>query len=276
MRSDNEGPADADNAAGDRVTRDPAPAVTRAIAIMGLLAESEGRAISLSEMARTLGIAKSSCANLCQALEDGEMIRRTSDGFSLGRRTAELGGAYALQFNQVREFFGLISSSPTLRGEVVQIAMLDQTDALYLARHEGRAPYRFGTPLGSRLPAVFSAAGNALLMSLSDDEVESLLGPILPLRSGVDGLELTLEEVQRELLQARERGYALDEGHSTVGVIGVAVPLPAWSPGDPPLALGTAIPADQADPVRIAAIGTALREVAARLENPWRARTARD
>ncbi|PQZ96959.1 transcriptional regulator [Arthrobacter sp. MYb211] len=267
---------EAESEAAERATRDPAPAVSRALGILGLLAESDGRALSLSELARTLGIAKSSCANLCQALEDGDMIRRTSEGFGLGRRTAELGGAYSLQFNQVREFFGLISSSPTLRGEVVQIAMLDGADALYLARHEGRAPYRFGTPLGSRLPAVFSAAGNALLLSLDALELEQLLAPVLPLRSGVDGLELNLDELQGRLEVARQRGYAVDEGHSTVGVLGVAVPLPAWSPGDPPLALGAAIPSDQADQVRIAAIGTALREVAARLENPWRARTARD
>jgi len=266
---------DVTDRSGERATRDPAPAVTRAIAILSLLAEADGRSLSLSELARTLGIAKSSCANLCQALEDGEMIRRTSDGFALGRRNAELGGAFSVQFNQVREFFDLISSSPTLRGELVQIAMLDGSDSLYLARHEGRNPYRFGAPLGSRLSAAFSAAGNALLMNLDKDQVTGLMGKVLPMRSGVDGLELTLEDLHQRLELARERGFAVDEGHSTSGVTGVAVPLAAWSPGDPPLALGTALPVDQADPIRVAATGTALREVAARLENPWRKRAAR-
>jgi len=260
---------------GERPSRDPAPAVTRALAILGLLAEAEGRSLSLSELARTLGIAKSSCANLCQALEDGEMIRRTSEGFGLGRRNAELGGAYSVQFNQVREFFGLISSSPTLRGELVQIAMLDGAEALYLARHEGRMPYRFGAPLGSRLPAVMSAAGNALLLSLDEEQLAQIIEKELPRRSSVDGHELSGEELRERLALARERGFALDDGRSTSGVMGVAVPLSAWSPGDPPLALGTALPMDQADPLRIAAVGTALREVAARLENPWRQRATR-
>ncbi|GHC98828.1 IclR family transcriptional regulator [Zhihengliuella salsuginis] len=261
-------------ATSTRTARDPAPAVTRALGIMTLLADAEGKPLPLSEISRGLGLAKSSCANLCQALEDGGMIRRVTEGFALGRRTAELGGAFAVQFNQVREFFGLVAASPTLHSEVVQIAMLDGADALYLARHEGRAPYRFGTPLGSRLPAVFTAAGNALLCGLGDEELEGLLGDRLPASSGVDGLALTLPALRDRLQEARERGYAVDEGHSIVGLRGVAVPLPAWAPGDPPLAMGAAIPSDQADPARIAAIGTALREVAARLENPWRARTA--
>lgn len=254
--------------------RDPSPAVTRALGILTLLAEAEGKPLGLSEISRGLGLAKSSAANLCQALENGGMIRRVTEGFALGRRTAELGGAFAVQFNQVREFFGLVAASPTLHTEVVQIAMLDGADALYLARHEGRSPYRFGTPLGSRLPAVFTAAGNALLCSLPDEELEALLCPRLPVDSGADGMKMTMPILRERLREARDRGYAVDEGHSLVGLCGVAVPLPAWAPGDPPLAMGAAIPADQADPLRIAAVGTALQEVAARLENPWKARAA--
>ncbi|KXO98666.1 IclR family transcriptional regulator [Tsukamurella pseudospumae] len=251
-------------------TRAPAPAVTRALGILTLLAESDAPAMSLSELARGLGIAKSSCTNLCQALEDGDMIRRVTGGFALGRRTAEIGGAYALQFNQVREFFPVIAASPTLHRELVQIAMLDGAHTLYLARHEGRAPYRFGTPLGSRLPAVFTATGHALLAALPDEELDAILGSAVPARSAADGSEVTEADVRAELEQVRTRGFAVDRGHGTLGVTGIAVALPAWTPGDPPLGLGAAMPADQADDLRIATVGTALVEAAARLSNPWR------
>lgn len=261
--------ADTEDGRGDG-TRSPAPAVTRAVGILTLLAEAEGSAMTLSELARGLGIAKSSCTNLCQALEDGDMIRRVPDGYALGRRTAEIGGAYALQFNQVKEFFPLIAASPTLHRELVQVAMLDGADTLYLARHEGRAPYRFGTPLGSRLPAVFTASGNALLATLPEDELAPLLATALPARSTVDGTEMTEPRLRADLERVRERGYAVDPGRGTVGVVGIAVALPAWTPGDPALGLGAAIPADQTDEVRIATVATALVEVAARLSNPWR------
>lgn len=254
--------------------RAPAPAVTRAIGILALLAESEGPALSLSDLARGLGIAKSSCANLCQALEDGDMIRRVPGGFSLGRRTAEIGGAYALQFNQVREFFPVISASPVLHRELVQIAMLDGAHALYLARHEGRVPYRFGTPLGSRLPAVFTASGQALLASLPDEELDAILATAVPARSAVDGTEITDAAIRAELARVRERGYAIDPGRGTLGLTGIAVALPAWAPGDPPLGLGVAVPTEQLDDARVAAVTTALAEAAARLTNPWRERAA--
>src|SRR6218665_2863971 len=155
--------------------RDPAPAVTRSIRLLGLLADAGGPR-TLTELAGDLGLAKSSTANLCLALEAAGMVERTAQGYRLGLRTAELGGAYAAQFNQVREFYTVCDSSDVLRTELVQVAMLDGADALYLARHEGSHSLRIGTPLGSRLPAPLSATGRALLARMTDDEVIALLG----------------------------------------------------------------------------------------------------
>ena len=210
--------------------RDPAPAVTRGIRILGLLAEADGP-MTLTEVAKGLGIAKSSASNLCLALEAGGMLERVPLGFRLGRRTAELGAAYAFQFNQVRELFSVCQASPILRREVVQITMLDGADTLYLARHEGRLHGRIGTPIGSRLPAALTAAGNALLSALDDDE---------------------------------------DAGESFEGVTGVAVPLPAWTPSDPAMAIGAALPSEVATPEHVAAVGAALRDAATALTNPLR------
>ena len=246
--------------------RDPAPAVTRSLRILTLLAESGGRAKTLSDIARSLGIAKSSTANLCLALEEGAMIQRTAEGYRLGRRTAELGGAYALRFNQVREFFEVCTNSPELADEVVQIAMLEGTDVLYLARHEGRAPYSLGTPIGSRLPAALSATGNAILATMTDAEIRNLHAGVQVRAVSETGPRSPADLLAR-IAEVRRRGYAVDREESFAGVIGVAVALPPWSPSDPLLAMGAALPADarEADLRRIA---TGLAAAARLLTNP--------
>ena len=71
-----------------------APAVTRAALILDVLAETGGDAVGPSELARRLGLPKSSIANICGALADAGLVRRIGTGFALGRRLAELGGAY--------------------------------------------------------------------------------------------------------------------------------------------------------------------------------------
>jgi len=255
-------------------SRDPAPAVTRSIRLLGLLADAGGPR-TLTELAGGLGLAKSSTANLCLALEAGGMIERTAQGYRLGLRTAELGGAFAAQFNQIREFYSVCEASPVLSGELVQVAMLDGTEALYLARHEGSRTLRLGTPLGSRLPAALSATGRALLAAMSDDEVVAMLGADASFPALTERSTTTLAGLLDALAAARRRGWALDAEESFRGVVGVAVALPGWAPSDPPLALGVAIRAAEADYERIERVGEALREAAAALTNPFSAAARR-
>src|ERR1700704_5593032 len=52
------------------------PAVTRAGAILDMLAENTGAAAGPSELARRLGLPKSSIANICNAMADIGLLRR--------------------------------------------------------------------------------------------------------------------------------------------------------------------------------------------------------
>ncbi|MDQ1174426.1 DNA-binding IclR family transcriptional regulator [Microbacterium testaceum] len=256
------------------IARDPAPAVGRSIRLLGLLAEA-GRTLTLTELAAGLGLAKSSTANICLSLEAARMIERVPLGYRLGIRTAELGGAFAAQFNQVREFYAVCESSPVLAAELVQVAVLDDADALYLARYEGSRSIRMGTPLGSRLPAALSATGRALLMTRTDDDVRALLTRGRPLPKLTDHSTLDVDAVIAKIAASRERGWSVDEEESFRGIVGVAVPLEGWAPGDPQLALGVGLPVADATPQRIARVGAALREAAAALTNPFSASRGR-
>ena len=64
-----------------------------------------GRPSVPSELARRLGLPKSSIANICGALADAGLVRRVGTGFALGRRLAELGGAYLATVDQIEEFY---------------------------------------------------------------------------------------------------------------------------------------------------------------------------
>lgn len=252
----------------ERIGRDPAPAVSRAVRLLGLLADAQ-TTLTLTELATALALAKSSTANLCLALENADMIERVNGAYRLGRRVAELGGAFAAQFNQVREFYDVCAASKDLAGELVQLAILDGVDALYLARHEGSRTVRFGTPLGSRLPAALSATGRALLSRRSPEAVAVLFGdaPVFPDLTGQGALDLP--GLMVKLDAARERGYAVDEDESFSGVFGVAVALEGWAPSDPDIALGVAIPVGEATPARVAVVAAALKDAAAALTNPF-------
>lgn len=253
------------NAAKDK---SPAPAVHRAIRILDVLSGSVGSPLTLGEIAQRIGAAKSSTLNILQVLEDDELVSRVPGGYELGRRTLELGGAYLSGFSQMREFYAFCSGASLLSHEVVQIAILDDTDVLYLARHEGRAPMRFIASIGSRFPAAPTAVGNALLTTLSDEEIARRFSGPQHFPQMTEKSVRSLPALLDKIRAARERGYAVDDNEVHPGIYGVALVLPPWSSGDQPLAIGTSLAAGSATPDYVEQVVAELRAAAARLSNP--------
>ena len=216
------------------------PAVTRAIRILDLLAEARGAPRTLTEIARELGLAKSSVSNLCAALEEGGLVRRISAGYLLGRRTVDLGSAFLAGFNQIREFYRVCEESEVLRHQLVQIALLDGAQVLYLAVYEGRQRFPMSASVGDRYPASVTAVGTALLSELTPTQIAELYWDTSNLVGFTKKSTSTLAELQEKLERTRERGYAVDEGEVHPTVLGLAIPIPGGS-GEPSFAIGVSI-----------------------------------
>ena len=162
---------DPPTASGSPNSESLAPAVTRAAGILDLLAENGGVPAGPSELARRLGLPKSSIANICSALADAGLVRRVGTGFALGRRLAELGGAYLANVDLVQEFYETCLELPAASVETVQLAILDGAEMTYLARHDGRQPVRLTSQIGRRLGASHTATGKAALATLDRHEI---------------------------------------------------------------------------------------------------------
>jgi DNA-binding IclR family transcriptional regulator len=249
------------------VQGDKAPAVSRAVRILDILGEAAG-AVTLSELARALGAAKSSTLNVCGALEEGGLIRRTEAGYQLGRRIVELGGDYLRSFDPVLEFYRACAESEVLSNERCQLAVLDGTNVLYLATHVGRAPFRFSAGIGSKYPASITAVGVALLSHLPDSEIATRFADEATRPSFTDRSVTDLGALRRKLAETRERGYSIDHGEVYPGLAGVAVVVPPQSSGEVPIALGASLVESRASATALHVVVDALREVADRMSNP--------
>lgn len=255
-------------AASEFGARDPAPALTRGVRILDVLSRAGGEAVPLSDIARSIEAAKSSTSNLCAVLEESGLIRRTDSGYVLGHRTVELGGAYVRSFNETREFYRFCDESPILAEEVVQFAMLDGSDVVYIARHEGRSPLRLTANIGDRFPAAPTAVGNALLAALSDEEIASRFSEPGAFPRRTPQSVRNLKDLMVKLEVVRERGYAVDENEVHPGLSGIAVRMPARSSSSPPLAIGCTYLTSATSENQRVAILDELRELERLLENP--------
>src|SRR6188508_1769957 len=176
-----------------------APAVTRAAAILDLLAENGSAPAGPSELARRLGLPKSSIANICGALADAGLVRRVGTGFALGRRLAELGGAYLASVDQVQEFYEAARLLAAGSEETVQFAILDGLEVTYLARHDGRQPVRLTSGIGRRLPAFSTATGKAALASLPPDELDRRLDGVTTLPRVTRKAHASVDELMADI-----------------------------------------------------------------------------
>lgn len=243
------------------------PAVTRAVAILDTLAATDGRPLSVSELARALGLPKSSTGNLCVTLEAAGMVTRNGSGFALGRKLVELGGRYLATVDQVRDFYELCRRSTHVARETARVAVLDGVDVLYLARYDGTQPLRLTANIGDRFPANCTATGKALLATLDPAVIEDRLrGHTLPALS-----ERSLTSVPAllaDLEATRERGYAVDDEEATAGIVCLAVPVRGFRTDSAPFAISVTVLKARLDDVFRDALLNDLREIAAGLENP--------
>ncbi len=245
-----------------------APAVTRAALILDVLAEQASQPVGPSELARRLGLPKSSIANICGALADAGLVRRIGTGFALGRKVAELGGAYLASVDQVQEFYEAARLLPTGSEETVQFAILDGLEVTYLARHDGRQPVRLTSGIGRRLPAYSTATGKAALASLPIAELERRLAGLTTLPQPSARSHATVDELRADLDRIRTRGYAIDDEETMEGVVCYGVMIPSRASGEGPCAASITLLKVRATPERVGALVDDLRLLTGALSDP--------
>ncbi|MBP2414155.1 DNA-binding IclR family transcriptional regulator [Arthrobacter stackebrandtii] len=246
----------------------PAPAVTRAAAVLDALAGCETGRLTLSDLARELGIPKSSTSNLLQALEDAELITRVGSDYALGVRLVELGAAYLSRRDEVREFYRFCEAAPVLKGETVRIAMLDGGNVIYLARYEGHPAVRLTSNIGDKMPVSLCAVGKVLVAKLHDHDLDQQFPDESPLPVLTPNSLRTGRELKEQIGAIRQQGYAFEDEESTLGVVSLAVAVPTRGSHGPSLGVSvTALKATFSDGQRDAMVAE-LTELTKMLGNP--------
>lgn len=199
--------------------------IDRAVRILGLLETMPQARLTVTEIARRLGIPKSTTFNICTALVDGQLLRRSHDGFQLGRRLVQLGSAYVSSIDLVREFYDVCRSAPSDLGASIQLSVLDEgLNAVYLAYQDCGSGLRLGLSgaVGRVVPANCSASGKALLAALPQETLEQRLAQVPKLPTLTPASIGSVAKLRKELAAVRRQGFASDEGGTVPGLSCVA------------------------------------------------------
>jgi IclR family transcriptional regulator, acetate operon repressor len=196
--------------------------VDRALDVIEALA---GRPVPLgvSEIARVTDLPQGTVHRLLLALQARGYVRRDAE-----RKYAI--GAAAVRFSEAAHQ-ALASASRSylarvveLCGETSNLAVLEDTQVVYVAQSPSPHTLRTNDEVGRRVPVHSTAVGKALLTGMPNARVLDLL-----FRAGMAArTAATTTDPARfvsELGRVRERGYALDDEEQEHGVRCVAVPV---------------------------------------------------
>lgn len=197
--------------------------VARAMRLIEIVADGPLEGQSLSEMARALGISKSTTLALARTLTAFGMLRDVRPGprYKLGPAFIRLGDIARNQLPLGDLYRPLLTELADLTKMTSRVAICDDGFPVFIERVDGPGSVRFHTPLGQREIPHASAAGKAMLATMTDAQVRAVCE-----RTGLHartGRTITdIDSLLANLALARDHGFAVDDEEDAEGIFCVA------------------------------------------------------
>ena len=199
--------------------------VEKALAILGAFG-GERRALSLAELAVSVGITTSSAQRCVHTLVRLGFLRRDPQAKRcvLTPRALALAHAYLAGHALLEQATTHLIDLNQASGESVSLSEPDGTDMVFIARFPSLKRFYIHMPVGRRLPMYCTASGRAYLSALP-----AALAQRVVRRSELIALTPhTLTDpatIVRRIREAREAGYAWSEQECYRGDLSIAAPV---------------------------------------------------
>jgi len=181
--------------------------------------------IGISELAKRLGVAKSTVHRLSVTLVADGMLEQNPDTgkYRLGMALFRLGSLVRRRMIMSNEARPLLRDLREKVNETVHLAVLDGSEIMYVFNLESTQAIRMRSDVGVRKPAYCTAEGQAILAFQPAEVLERVvrdgLSPRTP-QTITDPLAL------KKVLEAvRLRGCAIEDEESELGMRCIAAPL---------------------------------------------------
>ena len=202
----------------------PVGVVGKVIQILERLDQAP-RGLLLREIVALTGINKSTAYRFLSHLENEGYVFRDHNGYYVvGPKLTKLGNGVSYQATICRTSEETLGKLRDQTGETVNLAVLDQTEILYLSVFQSHHTFRMVSEVGRRRPLHSTALGKAILAYLLPAQQEKIIDSLhferMTSQTIVSGKEL-----HEDLLKVHRRGYALDNEEAVVGACCIAVPL---------------------------------------------------
>lgn len=223
MREDEPAAATEARSRDDRYT---VRSVQRALQLLEIVASEPQSGLSLTEIAKTLGVSKSTTLATARTLTAHGILRSIEPGprYKLGTALIRY-GELASKGNALGELcLPILRTVSAATGMTARLAVTQDGYPVGVERVDGPGNVRFHAPLGRPEPPHATAAGKSILAMLSRERVAEICRETGLMRF----TEHTITEQDTlfaELDTVRRRGYSVDDEEEVMGVFCVGAPV---------------------------------------------------
>jgi len=254
--------------------RYPVPALERGLRLLGEFSR-DTRTLGAPELARRLGLARSTVFLLLATLEGMGFIERVDGGnaYRLGMAVLRLGFEYLASLELTELGQPLLERLCDATRYPCNLVVRDGRSIVYVAKVTPPTPLTSAVRVGTRLPAHATVLGRILLEDLSLAELRQLY-PEDRLEVFSPGTPKTPLELFDMVQRDRERGYVLGEGFYEASISTIAAPVRDHS-ARVVAALGVTVPSAHIDAARMDELVQQVRATADELSGRLNYRGAR-
>lgn len=195
-------------------------AIDRALMLLTVMMDADGRSLSLAELTERAGIAKPTCYRALSTMRLRGFVEQDveTSRYRLGPMAMRLGETFAGTRNLVGALHPVLVRLSRVTGELVHLGVLSGDRMLYIDKVEPERSIRVWSAVGQTVPVATTALGRAVLATrdLTDQQLGSYL-------LGAPGSSMA--ELRAAVDAARARGYSEEHGENEPGVACVGVAL---------------------------------------------------
>jgi IclR family KDG regulon transcriptional repressor len=180
----------------------------------------------VTEIARELGMQKSTVYRLLTTMQAFGFIRKSDDGsaYRLGLSLFELGSVVANSFDFRDTAVVYMRKLAEQCGESIHLGILSDHEVMSIEAVETQSSLKPTIIIGGRAPLYCTSIGKALLAFLPADERAAIIKSI-NFKKFTKQTIVNCKRLEEELELTGKRGYAIDKIEHEIGITCVAAPI---------------------------------------------------
>ncbi len=197
--------------------------LARGLAVVKAFSDQR-RAMTIAQISHKTGIPRAAVRRCLYTLKQLGYADSEANNFFLKPKILTLGYSYLSSTPLTISAQPCLNTISRALNESCSLAVLDDSEVLYISRSATSRVMSVALNAGSRLPAYCTSLGRVMLAAMSEPELQAYFEKVT-LRAHTDRTIVSEQRLREILNEVRHNGYAIVEEELEIGLCSIAVPV---------------------------------------------------